>query len=309
MLKLAKINPNLQLTQIYKIYLGKISLKNKCPIDSNWDHNDDLIDPISHEVINDLDVYNLNGRCYNPESIRLLLSASNNAKDPFTREPISKDIYEEFNIENTQLMSEDYDIFNNVYDSKYRFLNLSLKNINSEFLKNFRFPLNLKYLSLIGNNIRNLNEIVFPSSLIFLNLSINPIDYSLGFGNLLQLKNLSILYLYETNINSHKIQFQNNIEFGNSLNYLYLNDNPINYSLGLGNMSKLENLDLLSLNRTNINYQIIKFPNNIIILSLIDNNIKTLNNFQFFNSLKKLYLFNNPVCQIQPRMDGIEIIC
>lgn len=268
------------------------------------------IDPINLELITPENLYILNDTCYNKESVRKLLSVGN---IDIYRQPIPREVYEDFGIDYPENIFEDYNGFVNAYNPITNELNLNNRGITTNFLIDFIFPNNLKILLLSNNNITSLNGINFPNQLEVIDISNNNITYSLGFGNLLiisTLKNLNLENTNFSNVNRDYIQFPDNILLLNlsnnnirNLNYfkfninlieLNLSNNPINFDLGL-NIYNIIQLQYLNLENTYIENNYIHFPNNILRLDLSNNNITDLKNLIFNNNLQVLSLSMNPI--------------
>jgi hypothetical protein len=73
--------------------LGQISKNPKCSEQNDFDKYNVPIDPLTFDPIPENEIYVLNQRCYNVETIRKLLSEG--GKDPFSQKQIPKTVYDE----------------------------------------------------------------------------------------------------------------------------------------------------------------------------------------------------------------------
>lgn len=158
----------------------KNSSKNLTCKYNNFDSNNYPVDPITKKSISNVqNVYTINEKCYDKNTIRKILSEG--GINPITNQKLQQNVYNDFNVKSS--------------DIYIKILNLSNKNLND--LKNQYFPPNLEILNLSNNQITNLKNINFPQTLIELNLSNNKIISLLGFNCP---KNLKVLDLSNNKI-------------------------------------------------------------------------------------------------------------
>lgn len=207
--------------------------------------NNNPIDPIDLTTILPENLYVIDKTCYNKETVRSLISHQN---IDIYRQPISQNVFSDFDI---PFFGNGLQ-FDYVYDPIKKYLQLDYNGINSTLLRDFIFPKNIVILDLSGNLIDSLENIIFPKSLKYLFLDKNPINFSLFFPAINNLK-LNLLSLENTNIRNRSIEFSdniiklslknnhienlNNLKFGESLEFLDLGGNQVcNTDINLENI-------------------------------------------------------------------------
>jgi len=171
-----------------------------CRCKRNQMDNVSIIDPISHESISKENLYVMNGRCYNIQSLYQFFS-SGSKHDPYDRKLIPTEIIDEVldsqrvygnlevpinnlgfaNLSLTSLLFQNRGLITNRTLRIYNFnvdniLKLSLSGNSIESIKGIIFPPNCTELDLSDNLITNCDEITFSDSLLDLNLENNCIN-------------------------------------------------------------------------------------------------------------------------------------
>ena len=237
---------------------------------NDFDENNDPIDPITYQTFDESKNYILNDRCYDADSIRMLLTTSN--KDPYTREDIPKSVYDDLGVEYPDTSNTS------------RTLDLSNQNITNEQLLNIQFHRNIKILDLSNNQITSLENVIFPTNLEILDLQNNQIT---SLQNVIFPTNIMKLLIENNQITSLQ-----NVIFPTNLKFLYLENNQIT---SLENVIFPENLKSLELQYNQItSLENINFPRQLETIKLANNRIKIIKDITFPESLIYLNLsYNN----------------
>lgn len=254
--------------------------------------NGKFLDPISNEDLQE-DFTELNGRCYNDDTMISLINTSR--KDPFTREDLPQYLLNKFNpiinLEGRNL-TEMIEV-----SSKTLKLYVGFNKISN--IIDFD-PKNLEYLDLSNNKISSISGFN-PKKIKDLSLFHNELSDILDFDT----KNIEILVLTHNQIkniigfNPRKLkelilsrnEIKNIIGFdSNNIETLHLVTNKIKNIIGF-DPKKLKNL---SLDNNKINNIIDFNSKNIKYLSLSHNNIDELVGFDS-NKIESLNLNNNNI--------------
>lgn len=249
---------------------------------NDFDENQKPVDPVSFEIIPEKNLYVLNDRCYDKNTIRELLVSNN--KDPIHREKIPLIVYQDFGID----------------PNYYLYLDLAYRNINDEWLKNNTFPNKLLYINLSFNNISDISRVIFPINLLELKLNNNFLTKINIKSKTLKILNLSnnlinninledIPNLEDLNLENNKITIIN-IKSLTNLKTLNLNYNQL-YIKDIEFSNSIQMLYLKNNKITNIDDII--FQNNLYLLDLSDNLLESVDNVIFPNSIEFLYLNGN----------------
>ena len=235
---------------------------------NDFDENNDPIDPITHQTFDENKNYVLNDRCYDADSIRILLTTTN--KDPYTRGEIPKSVYDDLGVEYPDTVD------------------LSSQNMSYQQLLNIQFSMDIKYLDLHDNEITSLENINFPMNLETIDLSMNQ---------LISLQDVIFsTNLYHLDLSHNRIVSLQDVIFPVNLRYLHLDDNRIS---SLENIILPENIEGIYLSHNKIKtIKNMTFPRNLISLDLSDNEIEVIENVRISDFLKnsnRFYLYDNPV--------------
>lgn len=254
---------------------SKSSKKNSSCKYNNFDLDDNPIDDNTLKSINPENIYVLDDKCYDKNSIREILYTSK--VNPSTGKQFKQSVYEDFNIENIHK------------NEKYN--ELDLNNYGLEDSNLFDYDFN-DYNSVIldNNNLNTLGKfdrLNYDNTIIYLSASNNHIVFNLG--------DTLPKYIKTLILNNNKIRLLNDIKFPNTLEDLELSGNLIESLLNI-NFS----INLLSLNLSNNKIKSLNnvtFPKSLLDLNLSQNEINSLNNLRL--SIEKINLSHNNINSLE----------